>query len=64
LIASPVVGSIGVGLALHARKQTRLPQLVTGVALMRPPVPRSAVWMLGLAGVLVGGLALAVRAGL
>jgi hypothetical protein len=65
LFASLIVGSIGFGIFLYGRKQSRLPQLLTGLALMTYPYfVASVAWMLGIAGVLLVGLTLAVRAGL
>ena len=65
LFASLLVGSIGVGLFLYGRKQSRMPQLVTGVALLVYPYFVTGVaWMLGVAAALIGALFDAVRAGL
>lgn len=64
LFASLVVGSIGMVLFLYGKRQARLPQLASGLAMMIYPyfVP-AAGWMLAIAGGMLAGLWLAVRAG-
>lgn len=65
LLASLLVGTLGTGFFLYGKKQTRLPQLVTGLALMAESalVP-SWIWMLAGAALLLVGLWVALRAGL
>jgi hypothetical protein len=64
LIASLAVGSVGLGIFLYGKRQSRAPQLVAGIVLMLFPyfVP-SAGWMLGIAGGIIAALWLAVRGG-
>jgi hypothetical protein len=59
LLASVLVGSIGLGLFVYGKKQRRVPHLVMGIALMVYPyfVPSVAV-MLVIAGALLGLLIL------
>ena len=64
LMASMVVSTVGFGLFLYGKKQTRFPQLVTGIALMVYPLfVASVAWMLAIAGALIGALWLATRYG-
>ncbi len=64
LLASLAVGSVGMGLFLYGKRQSRAPQLATGIVLMLFPyfVP-SAGWMLGIGGGIILGLWLTVRGG-
>jgi hypothetical protein len=64
LLAQLFVGLIGFALLVYGRKQTRAPQLICGVLLSIFPyfVP-GALPVLGIAAVLVGLMALAVRLG-
>jgi hypothetical protein len=65
MLASLVVSSAGYVLFHYGRKCARVPQLVTGLALMIFPVFVSgAVLMLSVAALLLAGLWLGVRAGL
>lgn len=65
LIASFLISTVGFGFFLYGKKSTRLPQLVTGVAMMvYPYFIASTFWMVGIAVVLVVALWLAVRSGL
>jgi hypothetical protein len=65
LFTSLLIGSIGLGLFLYGRKQNRLPQLVTGIALSAYPYfVGSVAWMIGIAVAVLAGLVFAVRAGL
>jgi hypothetical protein len=60
-----LVSTIGFGIFLYGKKQVRVPQLATGIALMvYPYFVGSAALMIGIGAVLVAGLWLAVRAGL
>lgn len=64
LLASLLVGSIGLGLFLYGKKQTRLPQLLVGLALMAfPYFVSSAALVYAIAGGLLAGLWAAVRWG-
>ena len=64
LVSSFLVSTVGLGLFLYGKKQVCLPQLATGMALMvYPCFVTSTAWILGLAGVLLAGMWLAVRAG-
>ena len=65
LFVSLGVGTVGFGFFLYGKKQVRIPQLVVGLAMMiYPYFLASAPWMLGIAGILLGGLWLATRAGM
>lgn len=65
LVSSLFVSSVGLGLFLYGKKQTRLPQLLAGIALLLESVfvPTPA-WMFASAGLALGLLCVAVRAGL
>ena len=64
LLASFLVGTIGMGLFMYGKKQARAPQLVVGVALMAYPMfVTSAVWILVIAAALIAGLWTALRTG-
>lgn len=65
LIASLLIGSLGLGLFLYGKKAERMPQLVTGLTLMVFPyfVP-GVLWMVAIAAGVIGALVLAVRNGL
>jgi len=64
LLASLVVSTVGFGFFRYGKKQERLPQLVAGLAMMVYPMfVSSALWMLAIAGALVGGVYAATRAG-
>lgn len=57
LIASLVVGSIGLGLFMYGKRMSRAPQLAVGSILMIfPYFVSSVVPMLGISGALLGGL--------
>jgi hypothetical protein len=65
LIASLLVGSIGLGLFLSSRRAFRVPQLVSGVALMAIPCLFDGCLLIyALAALVLVGLWLAVRAGM
>jgi cytochrome bd-type quinol oxidase subunit 1 len=64
IIASFFVSTVGLGLFLYGKKQVRIPQLAAGIVLMVfPGFVASPAWILGIAGALVGGLWITVRAG-
>jgi len=65
LMTSMLIGTIGAGLFLYGKKQSRIPQLVAGAALIAestfvPSIP----WMLASAVLAVVALIGVVRAGL
>jgi hypothetical protein len=64
LMASMLVGSVGFVALSYGWKQKRLPQVITGIALMVYPyfVPSVPVMLLIAAGAL-GAMALAIRLG-
>jgi len=64
LLASLVVGSLGLGLLVYGKRQRRWPHLAAGIALMVCPyfVP-SAALILVIAAALAGLLYLATRQG-
>jgi hypothetical protein len=65
LLASLIVGTIGLGLFLFGKKQLRFPQLLVGLGLMIESafVPNWG-WMVAIAAAALGGLWFALRAGL
>jgi hypothetical protein len=57
LLASMLIGSVGLGLLIYGKKQMRVPQMIVGIALLVYPYFVSNVWlMLGIAVAAVGGL--------
>ena len=65
LLASIVPSSIGLVAFMYGKRQARAPHMLVGVVLMIYPYFLSNIWlMFAVAGVLVLGLWLAVRAGL
>jgi hypothetical protein len=65
LLASLVIGSIGLVAFIYGKRQQRYPQLVVGLVLMAYPYFVSNVLlMIGIAVVLLAGLWLAVRRGM
>lgn len=65
LLASLLIGSIGFVAFAYGKKQSRLPQMVAGVALMGfPYFVTSVPLMFGIAGGLLVALAIAVKFGL
>ena len=64
MLAGLLVSTVGFGLFLYGKKQTRFPQLIAGIAMMvYPGFVASPMIMLVIGGVLVGGVWFAVRAG-
>ena len=64
LIASFIIGSIGLVALMYGKKQSRFPQMVIGLALIVYPYFVPNVWiMIGIAVALVGALWGAVRLG-
>lgn len=65
VMASLVIGSIGMVLFVYGKRQERLPQLVVGATLMvYPYFIGDVAWMIGIAVALVVGLKLALRNGM
>lgn len=65
LLASLFVSLVGMGVFGYGKRQSRLPHMVVGVALMVFPYFVSNVLLMGaIAGVLLVGLWVAVRGGL
>lgn len=65
LLASLLVGSIGLVAFIYGKRQSRPPQLVVGLVLMIYPYFVSNVLvMLGIAFVLLAGMWLAIRRGM
>jgi hypothetical protein len=65
LLASLLVSTIGLGLFLYGKKQTRIPQLGAGLAMMIFPIfVASTGWMLAIGTAVLGGMWLALRMGL
>lgn len=65
LVCSLCVSSVGVGFFVYGKKQTRIPQLLAGMALIAEStfVP-SWGWMLGIAVLLIVALWALLRTGL
>ena len=62
LFTSLGVSTIGLGLFLYGKRETRFPQLIGGLALMGfPYFVSSPAWMLGIAAGLIGMIWLVVR---
>lgn len=65
LCAMLVVSSVGFSFLLYGKKQMRIPQLVAGIVLIALPyLVGDALWMTGMAAILLAGLWFACRAGL
>jgi len=65
LMLSMLIGSVGVGLFVYGKKQSRIPQLVAGVVLIAYPYFVPNLWLMaGIAVALLAALWLAVKAGL
>ncbi len=64
LLASMLIGSVGLGLLIYGKKQLRVPQIVVGIALLVYPYFVSNVLvMLGIAVAAIGALWGAIRLG-
>ena len=64
LLLSMTIGSVGMGLFIYGKKQTRIPQLAAGVLLMIYPYFVPDLWVMGgIAGALLLLLWGAVRMG-
>jgi hypothetical protein len=65
LLASFLIGSVGLVLFVYGKRMERMPQLVAGALLMVYPYFVSDVtWMSGIAVALLVGLKLALRSGM
>ncbi len=65
LLASLLIGSVGFVSFAYGKKQSRLPQMVVGLALMVfPYFVTSVPWMFGIAAGMLGALWVMVRLGL
>ena len=65
LFASFLVSSVGLGFFLYGKKQTRLPHLLAGIAmLLESAFVPSPGWMLASAGLALGALWVGLRVGL
>lgn len=64
MLASLLVSTVGMGFFLYGKKQTRIPQLLAGLALMlESVVVPSPTWMYVSAGLVLAGLWALLRAG-
>jgi hypothetical protein len=64
IIASFLVGTVGLGIFTYGKKQTRSPQLIAGIVLMGlSAIVASPVWMVASAVLVVGALWAGTRAG-
>jgi hypothetical protein len=64
LLASMFAGTVGAALMVYGKKQSRVPHLVVGLAMIAYPYFMPNAWITcGVFAGLVGLLALAVRAG-
>jgi hypothetical protein len=62
IVASFLIGTVGLGLFLYGKKQRRGPQLAVGLALMGFPYFVPSAWvMVGIAAGLIGLLWVAVK---
>jgi hypothetical protein len=65
LMASMLIGTIGMGIFMYGKKQQRIPQLIAGLVLMAYPyLVDDASWMFGIGAGIVAALFFAVRYGL
>ncbi len=64
LLASLVIGGIGLGLFIYGKRQSRIPQLVGGMVMMiYPYFVASVAWMVAAACLILAALWFAVRRG-
>jgi hypothetical protein len=64
LLASMLIGSVGLGLLIYGKKQLRVPQIVVGIALLvYPYFVSNVLLMLGIAVAAIGALWGAIRLG-
>jgi hypothetical protein len=64
LVAAMMVSTVGFGFFRYGKKQSRVPQLLAGLAMMvYPSFVSSPAWMVGIAGAILGAVFLASRAG-
>ena len=65
LLAGMLVSSVGFGLFVYGKRQERVPQLLSGLALMVYPMfLTTALPILGVGAAIVGGLWVALRSGM
>jgi hypothetical protein len=65
LFVSLIIGSVGFVLFIYGKKQARLPQLVSGLALMvYPYFVASVAWMVVVACLILGALWIALHRGM
>jgi hypothetical protein len=65
LMASMLIGTVGLGIFMYGKKQQRVPQLVAGLVLMSYPYfVENTTWMCGIGAGVVAALFFAVRSGL
>jgi hypothetical protein len=65
IIASVLIGSVGLGVFIYGKRQSRLPHLIVGGLLLVYPYFVPNLWlMLGIAVVLLLGLFVVARLGL
>jgi len=64
LLASMLIGSVGLGLLIYGKKQIRVPQIVAGIVLLvYPYFVSNVLLMLGIAVAAMGALWGALRLG-
>lgn len=65
LFSSLCVSTVGLGFFVYGKKQTRLPQVLAGIALfLESALVPSSGWMFASAALVLAGLWAALRAGL
>lgn len=65
LFSSMLVSTVGMGFFMYGKKQTRFPQLLTGLALMIfPNFMGGPIWILAIGAALLGAMWMALQAGL
>jgi hypothetical protein len=65
LLVSMLVSTVGFGLLVYGKKQSRVPQLSAGILMMIYPYFVPGVWIpIAIAGVLLALMGLAIRMGL
>jgi hypothetical protein len=64
ILASFLVGTVGFGIFVYGKKQSRLPQLVAGILLLAASwLVSSPAWMVACAVLVIGALWYGTRAG-
>jgi hypothetical protein len=65
IMVSFLVGTVGMGVFAYGKKQSRMPQIAAGLAIVAISwVVSSPVWMVACAALVIGGLWAGTRAGL